>query len=102
VLQRLTGDPGQDLQNSFDPNAFFNVHHGTAPEVTDLLAQAAAASDESARNELYQQAAVKGADASWYIATLVLQTVTAYNADVVSVEPPDRGAIHLYDFHLPS
>jgi peptide/nickel transport system substrate-binding protein len=102
VLQRLTGDPGQDLQNSFDPNAFFNVHHGTAPEVTGLLQQAAQASDENARNELYQQAAVKGAEASWYIATLVLQTVTAYDADVVSVEPPDRGAIHLYDFHLPS
>ena len=41
VLQRLTGDAGQDLANSFDPNTFFNVHHGSAPEVTALLQQAA-------------------------------------------------------------
>jgi peptide/nickel transport system substrate-binding protein len=102
VLQRLTGDAGQDLANSFDPNTFFNVHHGSAPDVTALLQQAAQTSDESARNALYQQAAVAGANASWYIATLVLKTVTAYDPDVVSVEPPDRGAIHLYDYHLPS
>ncbi|CCH88175.1 Putative ABC-type dipeptide transport system, extracellular component [Modestobacter italicus] len=102
VLQRLTGDAGQDLANAFDPNTFFNVHHGSAPEVTDLLQQAAQTTDESARNTLYQQAAVAGAESSWYIATLVLQTVTAYDGDVVSVEPPDRGAIHLYDYHLPS
>jgi peptide/nickel transport system substrate-binding protein len=102
VLQRLTGDAGQDLANSFDPNTFFNVHHGSAPEVTDLLQQAAQATDDSARNALYQQAAVAGADASWYIATLVLQTITAYDPDVVTVEPPDRGAIHLYDYHQPS
>ena len=102
VLQRLTGDAGQDLANSFDPNTFFNVHHGSAPEVTALLQQAAQASDESARTALYQQAAVAGANSSWYIATLVLKTVTAYDPDVVTVEPPDRGAIHLYDYHQPS
>ncbi len=101
VLQRLTGDAGQDLQNAFDPNAFFNVHHGEAADVTSLLTQAAQATDESARDALYQQAAVAGAQQSWYIATLVLQTVTAYDPSVVTVTPPDRGAIHLYDYQLP-
>lgn len=102
VLQRLTGDVGQDLQNAFDPNSFFNVHHGEATDVTALLAEAAQATDEDARTELYQQAATAGAEQSWYIATLVLQTVTAYDADVVTVSPPARGAIHLYDYQLPS
>jgi peptide/nickel transport system substrate-binding protein len=102
ALQRLTGDAGQDLQNAFDPNAFFNVHHGSDPQLTALLQQAAQTTDENARNELYQQAALRGADDSWYIGTLVLQTITAYDADAVSVEPPDRGALHLYDFHSPS
>jgi peptide/nickel transport system substrate-binding protein len=102
VLQRLTGDVGQDLQNAFDPNAFFNVHHGEATDVTSLLAQAAQETDEAARTTLYQQAAQAGAEQSWYLATLVLQTVTAYDADVVTVSPPERGAIHLYDYQLPS
>ncbi len=102
VLQRLTGDVGQDLQIAFDPNAFFNVHHGEATDVTSLLTEAAQTTDEGARDALYQQAATAGAEQSWYIATLVLQTVTAYDAEVVSVDPPARGAIHLYDYQLPS
>jgi peptide/nickel transport system substrate-binding protein len=102
TLQRLTGDAGQDLQNAFDQNAFFNVHHGSDPQLTALLQQAAQTSDEGARNALYQQAAVRGAEDSWYIATLVLQTVTAFDSKVVTVTPPDRGGIHLYDYHLPS
>ena len=35
VLQRLTGDAGQDLANAFDPNIVLQRPHGSAPEVTD-------------------------------------------------------------------
>jgi peptide/nickel transport system substrate-binding protein len=102
LLQTLTGDPGQDLANLFSPNAFFNVHKADDPQMDALLKQAAQTTDAGARNKLYQQAALRGADDAWFIGGIQARTVTAYDPKVVTVVPPDRGKIHLYDYHLPS
>nr|WP_246324703.1 ABC transporter substrate-binding protein [Petropleomorpha daqingensis] len=102
LLSSLTGDFGQDMANLFSSTAFYNVHQADDPQLDALLKQAAQETDENARNHLYQQAAQRGADDAWFLGTVQLQTITAFDPKVVKVEPPDRGAIHLYDYHLPS
>ena len=102
ILLRPTGDPGQDLTLLFSAQSFFNVHKAEDKQLEAMLDQAAKETNESARNKDYQQAALHAANDAWFSATLVLQTVTAYDPKVVAVQAPDRGAIHLYDFHLPS
>jgi peptide/nickel transport system substrate-binding protein len=101
LLQVLTGDIGQDLANLFSPAAFYNVHKADDPQLAGLLQQAAQQTDVSARNKIYQQAALRAAENAWFLGTVQLQTVTAFDPKVVTVQPPDRGAIHLYDYHLP-
>lgn len=102
LLTRPTGDFGQDMGILFSPNAFYNIHHADDPQLDALLEKASLETDPTKRNQIDQQAAIRGAQDAWFLGTMILQTVTDYNPKVVTVIPPARGNLHLYDYHLPS
>ncbi|GAB2965596.1 ABC transporter substrate-binding protein [Streptomyces heilongjiangensis] len=102
LLQRLTGDPGQDFGGLFTSNAFFNVKKTSDPKIDSLLQEAAKTTDATARNGVYQKLALHAAEQAWFLGALELKTVTAYNPKTLSVSPPPRGQIHLYAYQLPS
>ena len=101
LLQRPTGQPGQDLSGLFSPNAFFNVHKAADPKLDEMLAAAAALTDEAAQTKAYQEAAVYAAEQSWFAGTLMLQNISASKSDVVKTTPPPFGEIFLYHFVAP-
>jgi peptide/nickel transport system substrate-binding protein len=100
LLQRPTGQPGQDIAGLFSPNAFYNVHKAEDPQIAEQLGAAAAATDEGARDTAYQDTALYAADQSWFAATLLVENISAFKSDVVTVTPPPFGEIFLY--HLNS
>ncbi|MFC8361294.1 ABC transporter substrate-binding protein [Streptomyces griseorubiginosus] len=102
LLQRLTGDLGQDFEGLFTANAFFNVKKTSDPKTDSLLQEAARTTDTAARNGIYQTLALHAAQQSWFLGALELKTVTAYDAKKLSVSPPPRGQVHLYSYQLPS
>ena len=101
LLQRPTGQPGQDLAGLFSPNAFFNVHKATDPTLDEMLIKAGTLTDEAAQNTAYQEAAVHAAEQSWFAGTLMLQNISAFKSDVVKVTPPPFGEIFLYHLVTP-
>ena len=101
VLQRPTGQPGQDLAGLFSPNAFFNVHKADDPKLDGMLAAAGALTDVDAQNKAYQEAAVYAAGQSWFAGTLMVQNISASKSDVVKTTPPPFGEIFLYHFVTP-
>ncbi len=102
LLQRPTGQPGQDIAALFTPNAFFNVHKADDPKIDQQLAAAAAETDEDARNTAYQDLAVYAADQAWFAGTLMVNQITATKTDVVTATPPPFGEIFIYHYSTPS
>ena len=101
LLQRVTGQPGQDLSSLFSPDAFYNVHKTADPKLDEMLAAAGALTDEAAQTKAYQEAAVYAAGQSWFAATMMLQNISAFKTDVVKVTPPPFGEIFLYHYVTP-
>ena len=101
LLQRPTGQPGQDLAALFSPNAFYNVHKAADPKLDQMLSAANALTDEAAQNKAFQEAAVYAAGQSWFAGTLLAQQISAFKTDVVKVTPPPFGEIFLYHYSTP-
>jgi peptide/nickel transport system substrate-binding protein len=101
LLSRPTGQPGQDLSALFSPNAFFNVHKADDPKLTEMLATAAALTDQAAQDKAYQEAAAYAAQQSWFAGTLMLQQISGFKSSVVKPTPPPFGEIFLYHYTTP-
>jgi peptide/nickel transport system substrate-binding protein len=102
ILQRPTGEPGQDIGGLFSANAFFNVHKADDPQIDSQLASAAALSDEAARTSAYQDLVSYASDQSWFAGTVLAEQISAYRSDTVVVTPPPFGEIFLYDLQSAS
>lgn len=98
ILQRPTGQPGQDIEGLFTANSFFNVAKADDPKMDSMLAAAASAPDDAAQETAYQELVSYAADQAWFAGTLLVKNITAVKSDVVGVTPPPFGEIWLYNY----
>ncbi|MFJ3800038.1 ABC transporter substrate-binding protein [Streptomyces sp. NPDC090088] len=93
----VSGNTFTDVTLSMTPGAFFNFQHVNDPKITALLAEAASATTEAARNSAYHQLLDYAAGQAWYIIPGLLQSRTAYNPKKVKLTNGRTQTLALYD-----